>query len=80
MSLLALRKNVTLLVTIAAIFGGLLIPVLSFNVTFATSESEGGEDTGGDGGSIGGGDQPEPQPEPEPGLLPGPGPEPPIDL
>ena len=77
MSLLAFRKNVILLVIIAGIFGGLLIPVLSFNVTFATSESEGVEDTGGDGDSDGGGDQPEPEPEPEPGLIPGP--EPPID-
>jgi hypothetical protein len=41
------------LVTISAISGGLLIPVLSFNVIFATSESEGSEGIGGDGGSDG---------------------------
>jgi hypothetical protein len=63
------------LVTIAAIFGGLLIHILSFNVTFATSELE--EDTG--GGDSDGGDQSEPESESEsePGLIPEP--EPSID-
>ena len=77
------QKNIALFVIIAAIFGGLLIPILSFNLAFATSQSEGGEVTGGNGGSEGGEDQsepqpqPEPEPEPEPGIIPGP--EQPID-
>ena len=76
MLMLTLRKDITLLVIIAAIFGGLLSPIFSFNLAFATSESEegvegdtgdGGSDNGGNEGNGGGGvgSQPELQPTPE---------------
>jgi hypothetical protein len=82
------QKNLVLSFVIAAIFSGLLAPLLGFDFASATSEeggdTEGEGDNGGDNGS-GGGDEPEPGPEPEPdpnpnpnpGLVPGP--EPPED-
>jgi hypothetical protein len=81
------QKNLILTFVIAAIFGGLLNPLLSTNFAFATSEEGadiGVDENGGDNG-VGGGDEPDPEPEPEPepdpdpdpGLVPGP--EPPED-
>jgi hypothetical protein len=81
------HKNLAFSFIIAAIFSGLLNPLLTTDFAFATSE-EGGDtgedDNGGDSGG-GGGDEPDPEPEPEPepdpdpdpGLVPGP--EPPED-
>jgi hypothetical protein len=86
MGLVVFQKNIALLVAIAAIFSGLLDPVLSFDLAFATSEEEVGdtgnrEDNGDVGGDDGGKDEPEAEPEQEPepdpdshpesGLIPG---------
>lgn len=79
------QKEIALLISISAIFSGLLESVFSFDFAFASPE-EGG-DTGGNGeGSNGGGagggdggDEPEPEPEPDPGFTGDPEPEPPTD-
>jgi Staphylococcal nuclease homologue len=86
---LLFQRNIAFLVIIVGIFGSLLMPVLSIDFAFATSDGEGG-DTGG-GGNNGGGDngegggvgdepdpepelEPEPEPSPDPGIVPGPEP------
>jgi hypothetical protein len=83
---LEFQKNLVLSFVIAAIFGGLLSPLLSTDFAFATFEEGGdvggGDDNSGDdGGGGGGGPEPEPEPDPDPDPDPGlvPGPEPPED-
>jgi hypothetical protein len=91
---LLFQRNVAFLVIIVGIFGSLLMPVLSIDFAFATSDGDGGDTgSGGDNGGGdngeggGGGDEPdpepelEPEPEPEPSPDPGivPGPEPLVD-
>ena len=81
------QRNIAFLVIIVGIFGGLLMPVLSIDFAFATSDGEGGDTgSGGDNGGGdngeggGGGDEPDPEPElepepsPDPGIVPGPEP------
>jgi hypothetical protein len=80
------QKNLVLSFVIAAVFGGLLTPLLTTDFAFATSEEgdTGVDDNGGDNGGEGGDEpdpepepEPEPDPDPDPGLVPGP--EPPED-
>ena len=70
------------MISISAIFSGLLGSVLSFDFAFASPE-EGGDtgdngegNNGGGAGGGDGGDEPEPEPEPEPDPEPEPEPEP----
>ena len=70
------QRNIVFLVIIVGIFGTLLMPVLSIDFAFATSDGEGGDTSsggnngGGDNGEGGGGgDEPNPESELEPGDL-----------